>query len=166
MELPIDQEHARREPQGWLEKLFFYYAAFMMLALIAVVLYVVVARYFFNRPPIWGEDVPRIIFLWGIFLSAPLAIRLGLNIRVTAVDSILPFAYLRILKTVLHIIVLALLAVIFVNAWPLVQLSFRNTMLSTGWSNAVIRLPIMVGTAMIFVAQAGLLVDLWREKKP
>lgn len=166
MEIPVDQGQARREPEGWLEKVFFYYAALMMLALLGVVIYVVVARYFFNRPPIWGEDVPRIIFLWGIFLSAPLAIRLGLNIRVTAVESILPFRALRILKTVLHLIVLALIGVIFFNAWPLVELSLRNTMLSTGFSNAVLRLPIMVGSALMFLAQFGLLVDLWREKKP
>lgn len=165
MELPIEQLDPRREPQGLIEKIFYYYAAGTMLALAGVVLYVVTARYFFNHPPIWGEDVPRVIFLWAVFLSAPLAIRFGLNIRVNSVDTRLPPLPLKLLKTVLHLIVLTLLAVIIVNAWPLVKLAFRGTMLSTGWSNAMLRLPIMVGTILMFVAQFELLVRVWREKR-
>ena len=163
MEQPVDQGEARREPQGFIEKLLYYYAASMMLALVGLIIYVVVARYLLNRPPIWGEDVPRLIFLWGIFLSAPLAIRMNLNIRVGAIDAFLSERQLRPLKTVLHLIVLAFLAIVFVNALPLVKLALRGTMLSTGLSNAFLRLPIMVGTALMFLAQLDLLVRVWRE---
>ena len=136
-----------------------------MLALLFCTLYVVTARYVFNSPPLWGEDVPRVIFLWGVFLSAPLAMRFGLNIRANGIDSMLPPRVLRVLKTVLHLIVLALLAVIIWNALPIVKLALRGTMLSTGWSNAVLRLPILVGTALMFVAQLEMLVDLWRRPR-
>ena len=61
-----------------------------MLAMTGVMLYAVTARYWFNRPPIWGEDVPRIIFVWMTFLTIGLAIKLGLNIRVTSVVAMLP----------------------------------------------------------------------------
>lgn len=53
----------------------------------------------------------------------------------------------------MHAMVLAMLAVVFWHSLPLVQLGFTGTMLSTGWSNAVLRMPIAVGAALMFVAQ-------------
>ena len=165
MEAPVDQAENRRQPKGFIETLFYYYAALVMLALVALVIYVVAARYLFNRPPIWGEDVPRLVFLWGVFLSAPLAIRLRFNIRVNAIDHLLPLQALRWLKLCLHFLVLVLLAVIFVNSWPLVELAMRGTMLSTGWNNSVLRLPILIGAAMMFVAQLDLMLGDWRNSR-
>lgn len=165
MELPVDEGRARGEPQSLLEKLFYYYAGGMMLLLLAVVLYVVFVRYFLSRPPIWGEDVPRLIFLWGVMLSAPLAMIRGMNVRVAAVDRILPPLPLKVLKTVLHLIVLTLLCIVIVNAIPIVQLSARGTMLTTGLNNVVLRLPILCGGVLMFLAQAWLLISLWREEK-
>lgn len=163
MELPADQGEGQSGPKNWLEGLFYVYAGGMMLLLLGVVLYVVFARYFLHRPPIWGEDVPRLIFLWGVMLSAPLAIVSGKNIRVAAVDRILPPLPLKVLKTVLHLIVLAFLCVVVMNALPIVQLASRGTMLTTGFSNLFLRLPIMVGGILMFIAQAWLLVRLWRS---
>jgi len=165
VEVRIQEGEAPQEPESWIERLFYVYAGAMMLLLLGVVLYVVFARYYLNRPPIWGEDVPRLIFLWGVLLSAPLAIVRGANIRVTAVDSLLPPLPLKLLRTVLHLIVLSFLCVIVVNSVPIVQLAARGTMLTTGLSNLFLRLPITVGGALMFMAQAWLLVQLWREPK-
>lgn len=141
------------QPTGVIGRAFYYLAAASMLVLTAVVLYVITARYFFNAPPIWGEDAPRVIFIWGIFLAAPLAICLNLNLRVTSVLDVLSPGPRKWLEVGMHLLVLILLAVVFWYSLPLVRLGFTGTMLSTGWSNSVLRLPIAVGSGLMFFAQ-------------
>ncbi|MBL8698019.1 MAG: TRAP transporter small permease [Alphaproteobacteria bacterium] len=141
------------EPKGVVGRCFYLLAAASMITLTAVVLYVIVARYFFNAPPLWGEDVPRIIFIWGIFLACPLAICVNLNLRVTMLLDVMSARLRMVLEVAMHLMVLALLAVVFWYSLPLVRLGFTGTMLSTGWSNAVLRMPIAIGAALMFVAQ-------------
>ena len=62
----------------------------------------------------------------------------------------------------MHAMVLAMLSVVFWHSLPLVQLGLTGTMLSTGWSNAVLRMPIAVGAALMFLAQ---LVQLRKSLK-
>ena len=38
-----------------------------------LVLYSVAMRYLFNNPPIWGEDVPKLLFVWLSFIGGALA---------------------------------------------------------------------------------------------
>lgn len=158
----MDTSPSPQRPSNPIGLLFFYVAAASMITLTLVVLYVIVARYFFNAPPFWGEDVPRVIFIWGVFLAAPLAIGLDLNLRVTLLLDKLADGPRRWAEVVMHAMVLAMLAVVFWHSLPLVQLGLTGTMLSTGWSNAVLRMPIAVGAALMFLAQ---LVQLRKSLK-
>ena len=75
------------QPKTPIDRIFWNVGALMMLAMTGVMVYVVGARYFFDKPPLWSEDVPRTIFIWMVFLTLGLAIKLGLNIRVTTLVS-------------------------------------------------------------------------------
>jgi len=141
-----------------IDKAFWYLAAALMLAMTGVMLYVVTARYWFNRPPIWSEDVPRIIFIWMTFLTLGLAIKLGLNIRVTTFTDMMPRRVRLGIECVSHAMVLAMLAVLFVQCWPIVELASRMPLISLGISNATIKAPLMVGCVIAAVYQARLLV--------
>jgi TRAP-type C4-dicarboxylate transport system permease small subunit len=149
----MDLGHNPHQPTSAIGRGFYYLAAASMMLLTAVVLYIIVVRYFFNAPPLWGEDVPRIIFIWGVFLACPLAICVNLNLRVTMFLDMMSAGPRKLLEVLMHLMVLALLAVVFWYSLPLVRLGFTGTMLSTGWSNAVLRMPITIGAALMFVAQ-------------
>lgn len=149
-------------PKGPIEQTLYWIGAGLMIAITAVMLYSVVMRYFLSQPPIWGEDIPRILFIWMTFLSIGLAIRFGLNIRVTfLVDRMTP-PVRRLVGIAMHLIVLAMIVVIFVYSFPIMELALGGTMLSTGWNNIILSLPMPVGMVIIFAFQCRELMKTWR----
>jgi len=138
-----------------IERATYYLGALLMLAMTGTMVYAVTMRYFFNRPPMWSEDVPRIIFIWMVFLVAGLAIKRGLNIRCTYFVDPLPRRMRLIIELCMHAIVLAMIVVLFWQSFPVVRLSLLGTMLSTGWSNAVATIPLPIGCVIIFIYQAA-----------
>lgn len=147
-----------RGPTNPIEWLLYYAGALLMIGITFTVLYSVVMRYFFNQPPIWSEDIPKLLSVWMVFLVAGLAIKMGLNIRVTVLTSRLPRKGRLLLEIAMHLLVLAFLGVLFVNSFPVIRLNMGGTMISTGWSNAVLSIPLAVGAAIIGFYQARLLV--------
>lgn len=128
----------------------------------ALVLYSVIMRYFFNAPPIWGEDVPKLLFVWLTFIGAAFAGMMGMNIRVTyLVDKMTP-ATRRIVEITMHAIVCCLLVLILWYSRPIIALTSRGTMLSTGWSSALTYLALPTGAALTLVHQAWRIVKLAR----
>lgn len=146
-----------RGPSNPIEWLLYYSGALLMLGITFSVCYAVVMRYFFNQPPIWSEDIPKLMFVWMVFLMGGLAIKMGMNIRVTTLVSKLPRVPRLALELVMHVLVLIFLAVLFWNSFPVIRLGMLGTMISTGWSNAVFSVPIAVGAAIMFFYQARLL---------
>ena len=159
----MEFEHTQAQPRTLVEKIQFYAAGIALLAITAVMLYTVTMRYFFSRAQLWGEDVPRVIFVWLTLLSAGVAIRLGLNIRVTSFVDRMPAELRRWTEVSMHAIVLAMLAVFFWFSFPIIELGLGGTMLSTGWSEAVLSLPLPVGAAIMFCYQSLRLVEAWRR---
>jgi TRAP-type C4-dicarboxylate transport system permease small subunit len=125
-------------------------------------LYVVTARYFFNRPPLWSEDVPRTLFVWMVFATLGLAIKLGLNIRVTSLTDAMPRGLRLANEALMHVLVLAMIAVLVWYTVPLLRLKWGTTMLSTGWSEAVLVLPMVGGLCIAAVYQARRLLAVLR----
>jgi TRAP-type C4-dicarboxylate transport system permease small subunit len=156
------EQSQQREPQTLIEKIQYHAAGVTLLMLTTIMVYVVVMRYAFNRPPLWGEEVPRVIFIWMTFLFAGIAIRLNLNIAVVAVINKVPAAPRRVIQTAMHVLVLILLAIMIWYSLLIVDIHSRGHMLSTGWSNMVFSLPIPIGCAIMAFYQARRLVDLWR----
>ena len=159
----MEFEHTQAQPRSLIEKIQFYAAGLALLAITLVMLYTVAMRYFFSRAPLWGEDVPRVIFVWLTLLSAGIAIRLGLNIRVTSFVERMPPELRRWTDVTMNLNVLAMLAVFFWFSFPIIRLGLRGTMLSTGWSEAMMSLPLPIGAAIMFFYQAQRLVAAWRR---
>src|SRR2546423_13338136 len=158
------EQSQQREPQTLIEKIQYHAAGLTLLAIVAIMLYVVAMRYLFSRAPLWGEEVPRVIFIWMTFLFAGIAIRLNLNIAVVAVINQVPAQPRRIIQTAMHLLVLVLLVIMIWHSVPIVELGLRGRMLSTGWPNAVFSLPVPIGCAIMTYYQATRLVGLWRGK--
>ena len=143
-----------RGPSNIIEWAFYYAGAALMLTMTGTMVYVVTMRYFFNSPPLWGEDVPRVLFIWMVFITLGLAIKMGLNIRVTALTGALPRRTRLIVEATMHVLVLIFLVVLLVGAKPVIELNMGGRMLSTGWSNAVTSIPLAIGAAIAFAYQA------------
>jgi TRAP-type C4-dicarboxylate transport system permease small subunit len=153
-------------PRSVTDRVFWYAGAALMLAMTGTMLYVVTARYFFNRPPLWSEDVPRTIFVWMVFVTLGLAIKLGLNIRVTSLVDLLPRNARFATEVVMHVLVLGMIAVLVWFTIPILQLKAQNRMLSTGWSEAVLVIPMLFGLCLAGIYQALRLaraVTAWRN---
>ncbi len=159
----MEFETTQAEPKTLVESIQYYAAGLALIAIAAIMMYTVVMRYFFSRAPLWGEDVPRVLFVWLTLLSAGVAIRLGLNVRVTSFIDRMPTKLRRAVEVSMHLIVLAMLAVLFWFSFPIIRLGLGGTMLSTGWSEAVLSLPIPVGAAIMFYYQSLRLIDSWRQ---
>ncbi|MFN8722146.1 MAG: TRAP transporter small permease [Rhodospirillales bacterium] len=147
-----------RGPSNLFEWAIYYLGAALMLAMTGSMVYVVVMRYFFNSPPIWSEDIPKLLFIWMVFLTVGLAIRMGLNIRVTALTGSLPRRARLWLAVVMHLLVLVFLLVLLAGTKPVIELALGGRMLSTGWSNAVYSIPLAIGAGLAFAYQAR---ELW-----
>jgi len=164
-----DDEQENRSQNGraalWLDRgrrLFFNLCGLTLIEFTGLVLYAVIMRYFFNAPPIWGEAVPKLLFVWLTFIGAAFAGMLGMNIRVTyLVDKMRPETR-RVVEIAMHTIVCLLLLLILWYSLPIIALTSRGTMLSTGWSNALTYLALPTGAALTLVHQIWRIIKLAR----
>lgn len=152
-------------PRTAVDRVFWLSGAFLMLAMTGTMLYVVAARYFFNRPPLWSEDVPRTLFVWMVFATLGLAIKLGLNIRVTGLVDAMPRPVRLANEAVMHVLVLAMIGVLAWFTLPLLRLKWGTTMLSTGWSEAVLVIPMLGGLGIAAIYQARRLLGVLRAMR-
>lgn len=161
--MEVEGEHGTQAPENLLARLLWLASGLLLIAITALVLYATFARYLFAAAPIWGEDVPRVLFIWLTFLAAPVAILMGLNIRVGLLIERLPPAMAKWIEVAMHLVVLAMLGVLFWWSLPILRLRWAGTMMTTGWSNAVYVLPMTLGCVAMAVAQAVLLVRALRR---
>lgn len=142
------------QPKTLIDRFFWYAGGILMLAMTGVMIYVVTARYFFNRPPLWSEDVPRTIFVWMSMITLGLAIKLGLNIRVTTLLDVMPRTARLWTEIVMHVLVLVMVALLIWFTLPILRLKSEALMLSTGWRESVLIWPMLIGFVLGFVYQA------------
>jgi TRAP-type C4-dicarboxylate transport system permease small subunit len=148
-----------------LELAIYYASALLMLGLTGTVLYAVVARYFFNAPPSWSDEVPRVIFLWVTYLAIAVAVRRGQSLRVTFVlERLAPLARLW-LEMFMHASIFVMLAWLFWHNIPVIELNRGSRMLATQWSDALRYWPLSVGCVLIGFYQLRLVLRSWREYK-
>ncbi|MGG5819423.1 TRAP transporter small permease [Falsiroseomonas sp. HW251] len=161
--MEVDGEHGGYRPQGLIARLLWLASGILLLVITGLVLYATFARYFFAAAPIWSEDVPRVLFIWLTFLAAPVAILAGLNIRVGLVIERLPPRAAKASEVAMHLVVLAMLGVLFWWSLPILRLRWGGTMMTTGWTNAVFILPLTLGCVAMAAAQTVLLVKALRR---
>jgi len=159
-----EQGHAR--PQGVVQRLIWQLSGMVLLVITGLVLYATFARYLFRAAPIWGEDLPRILFVWLTYLAAGVAIILGLNIRVTYFVSLLPDGLRRWVEVTMHVLVLVMLAVLAWWSIPIVRLKMNVPITSLGWPAAVFSIPLPLGCLVMGWYQFRLLLRAWQRTGP
>lgn len=152
-----DAEDGTRD---WIDITFSFASGLLMVALSAIVIYAVVARYFFNAPPIWSEDVPRLLFVWMTYVAAVVATRRDTNIKVTFIVEKLPLRAQLIIDIVMTAMVVAILLALAWYSWPVIELNLPGRMLSTGWSEAVFYLPVPAACVLMAMYQGKRLARL------
>ena len=146
-----------------LELALYWLSGALMLALTGVVLWAVAARYFFNAPPSWSEEVPRVIFLWITYIAIAVAVRRGQSLRITLVlDKLRPLARLW-LEMFMHVSIFVMLAFLFWHNLPVIELNAGSRMLATQWSDAVRYWPLSVGCVLIGLYQIRLVIRSWLD---
>ena len=146
-----------------LELALYWLSGALMLALTGVVLWAVAARYFFNAPPSWSEEVPRVIFLWMTYIAIAVAVRRGQSLRITVVlDKLRPLARLW-LEMFMHVSIFVMLAFLFWHNLPVIELNAGSRMLATQWSDAVRYWPLSVGCVLIGLYQIRLVIRSWLD---
>ncbi len=136
-----------------------YYLSGILLIIIAVaVFYAVTMRYAFNEPPLWADEAPRAFFLWMVYIGVAVATKRGQNIRVTHfIEKFAPRPRL-ILETFMHILVLIMLVTLVWFNFPIIKLQSGGSMLSTGWSFIWLYAPVSVGSLLMILYQARLMI--------
>jgi TRAP-type C4-dicarboxylate transport system permease small subunit len=143
---------------------FWYAAAPFIMTLAGTMFYSVIMRYFFHAPPFWSEEVLRTLFLWSVTLSAGLAIKRGMNVRVSFFVDLLHPETRRKVMLVNHALAITMLAVLVIYSFPIVELAARGHLIATGWNRAVTRIPLPIGCTIMLGYQAVLLWRTWRRQ--
>ena len=145
----------------------------VLITFTALVLYSVIMRYFFSAPPMWGEDIPKLMFVWMIFIGAGFAYLSGANIRMTFVIDKFPPSLRRVIELVMHFAIVAMLLVIMWYSLPILRLTSNFTSLSTGLSQGWTYWPLPLGSAMLLLNEFFRIrhllrggIDLTREETP
>lgn len=125
-----------------------------LIAFTSLVLYTIVMRYFFSAPPMWGEEIPKFLFIWMIFIGAGFAYLSGSNIRMTVIIDMVPTGPRRIIELVMHLAVTAMLIAILYYSVPVLELTFSITNRATGFSEGWKYLALPVGCLLLLANEA------------
>ncbi len=123
----------------------------VLISFTTLVLYSVIMRYFFASPPIWGEDVPKLLFVWMIFIGAGFAYLSGANIRMTFLIDRVPRGPRRVVELIMHVSITIMLLVIIWYSVPILRLTSSFTSLSTGLSHGWTYWPLPLGSLLLLV---------------
>lgn len=123
----------------------------LLIVFTGLVLYSVAMRYLFSAPPIWGEELPKILFVWMIFIGAGFAYLSGQNIRMTAIIEKVPRGPRRIVELVMYALTLVILLMILWYSQPILRLAGATTSLATGLSDTWKFIALPIGAVLLIV---------------
>jgi TRAP-type transport system small permease protein len=126
----------------------------MNLALIGILVIVtlqMVDRHIVDVPIVAPDAYARILLIWLTFVGFALAARAGLAIRVDLMDHWLPDRVRRMLEIAFDLAKLAVLGLLVVKGWDLVEIGFYQSILGTDLTTAVPNAGLWVGSVILFV---------------
>ncbi|WP_158971332.1 TRAP transporter small permease [Chachezhania sediminis] len=132
----------------------------LLLLFTGLVLYSVIMRYAFSAPPMWGEEMPKMLFVWMIFLGAGFAYLSGHNIRMTALAELMPDGVRRAIEIVMHLAVVGMLIGILWYSVPIIKLTSRSVSYATGLSEGWKFWALPIGACLLLVNEAFRLWNL------
>lgn len=142
-----------------MSRLLEYVIAAALALMVVLVFGNVVMRYVFNSGITVSEEVSRWLFIWGTFLGALVALRERAHLGVDMVVSRLPVWGRKLCLLATHVLMLALLGMLFKGALEQTRINWDVTAPTTGWSMAIVHC-----SALVFAALAALILlnDLLR----
>jgi len=126
----------------------------MLTVFTGLVLYSVIMRYFFSAPPRWGEELPKLLFVWMIFIGAAFAHFSGANLRMTLLIDKVANGPRRVIELVMHAMIVAMLLLILWYSVPILQLTTRSTSLATGLNDSLTYWALPIGACMLLFNEA------------
>lgn len=130
------------------------FCGLLLLAFTALVLYSVVMRYLFSAPPMWGEELPKLLFIWMTFVGAGFAYIGGQNIRMTALIELAPKGFRWGVEVVMHLAVVAMLVGILWYSVPILKLTSRSVSYATGLSDGWKFIVLPIGAVLLLINEA------------
>ena len=82
----------------------------LMLAMLGVVSYQVVMRQFFNRPPVWGEEVAVTLMIQFVFLGIVLGLEENIHIGIALLVKRLPKKGVFVVEIIINVLLFVLSA--------------------------------------------------------
>lgn len=128
-----------------------YLCAIVLVTFTSLVLYSVVMRYFFSAPPMWGEDLPKLLFVWLSFMGAGFAYLMGANIRMTVLIDKVAKGPRRLIEFTMHLMIVAMLLTIMWYSIPVLRLAAGGTSLATGLPDILTYLPLPIACLFLLV---------------
>lgn len=122
----------------------------ILIVFTGLVLYSVVMRYFFT-PPIWGEELPKLLFVWMIFIGGGFAYLAGQNLRMTALIDLVPARPRRAIELVMYSFAIGILLMILWYSVPIIELTSGTVSIATGLSEGWKFLALPVGAVLLLV---------------
>ncbi|MCG8357377.1 MAG: TRAP transporter small permease [Kiloniellales bacterium] len=110
------------------------YCGIVLTLFTGLVLYSVAMRYLFSAPPMWGEELPKLLFVWMIFIGAAFAYYSGVNLRMTVIIDRFPTKPRRIIELIMHLLTVVMLLLILWYSVPIINLTSGTVSLATGLS--------------------------------
>ncbi|WP_367198534.1 TRAP transporter small permease [Amorphus sp. 3PC139-8] len=127
-----------------------------------LVLYSVTMRYLFNAPPMWGEELPKLLFIWLIFIGAGFAYFAGFNIRMTAIIDRVPTKPRRVIELAMHLMTVGILLMILWYSVPIIKLTSGTISYATGLSDGWKFWALPVGAILLLINEVW---RIWRLLK-
>ena len=122
-----------------------------LLGLLAIVTLQIVDRHVTDVPIVAPDAYARILLIWVTFVGFALASRAGLAIRVDLMDHWLPEHVRRGLEILFDGAKLAVLVLLVVKGWALVEVGAYQSILGTDLTTAVPNAGLWIGSTMLLV---------------
>ncbi|MFW8567328.1 TRAP transporter small permease [Orrella sp. 11846] len=113
-----------------------------------------IARSFFNQSIAFSWEYSAYAMAGAFFLGSGNALRTGAHIRVTFMQSVLPKRHHKTLDLIATVIATALVLIITISLWMLVQRSMGRATVS----NTVMQTPLYIPQVIVFVGALLLLL--------
>lgn len=134
-----------------LERLASWLVGLLTIGLLGIVSLQFIDRHFVNVPILAPDAYARILLVWLAFIGFALAARAGLAIRVDLLDHWLSPRARTVLGVAFDILKLAVLVVLVVKGWQVVEIGAYQSILGTDLTTAVPNAGLWLGCLLLFV---------------
>ena len=125
-----------------------------VLAIAFILLIQVFSRYGFQYPMAWPEEAAGFIFVWLIFLGAPLAYWGGSLIGIHVFVETMPKRFQNVIYVLTNLIVISFLVFLFFQGMEAIGQSWNKRTTVLQFSYAWIYMPLPIGVAALAVGYA------------